>query len=399
MLSQNENSIRQSSLSVPALNEGPARIQTLLHSLAAEDATALADWLAAGAFTRAHRDWLVDQGLCPFAFYRLKQTGLLSQAPPAEQAALRASFLKTTAHNLLALAEARAWASRFAEAGITAVWLKGVPLSLTVYPAPGARPMGDIDVLIPRAQVKPALALIRAVTGVPPAALSTDIEARVPIGPHSQGRMDVHWDLLPQMHLRRKTDLHWFISQQQAIAHDGITLQTLRPEAHLLYLCAHAEIAHRGALALRHHFDLHRLITQTPAFDWGLALERAVALGWTEAVGRGLAISVEAFGTMIPAHALADLRQSRPAHEAPLHTAERRALGNRWTHMSDYLGTLGWQARLRMAVALIFPPPAYMRWRYHLRRGWQIPLYYPYRWFDVLREMARARQRRGANTV
>jgi hypothetical protein len=373
--------------------EGTPRGLALLRGLAAEDAGACADWLATSAFTHEHRAWLESQGLAPFAFYRLKQAGLLDRLPVAEQATLREAFIWTTAANLLALGEARAWAGRFAEAGITAVWLKGVPLSLTVYPAPGARPMGDIDVLLPREQVKPALALIQAVTGAPPAYLSADIEARVRLGPRSQGRMDVHWDLLPQMHLRRQADLDWFFSQQQTVVSEGVSLQALRPEAHLLYLCAHAEIAHRGALALRHHFDLHRLITQTPAFNWDIFVQQAAVLGWTQAVARGLAISVEAFGTPLPTDILTDLSKQRPAHESPLHTADHRILGNRWTCTIDYLGTLKWDARVRTAVALVFPPPAYMRWRYRLRRGWQVPFYYPYRWFDVVREMARARRR------
>ncbi len=380
------------------LTEGPSGIQALLRGLAAEEAGVLADWLAASAYMHAHNAWLADQGLAPFAFYRLKQTGLLNRLPTSEQAALRTAFVRTLAANLLALEEARASAARFADAGITAVWLKGVPLSLTVYPAPGARPMGDIDVLIPQAQVASAMTLLEAVTGVPPAFLSTDIEARVRLGSRGQVRMDVHWDMLPPLHLRRRSDLAWFFGQQQTIVSEGVTLHTLRPEAHLLYLCAHAEIAHRGALALRHHFDLHRLITQTPAFDWEIVRRQAGVLGWTEAVARGLAISAEAFGTSLPANIFAELAHQRPAHESPLHTADRRVLGNRWARMTDYLGTLGWSARVRTAVALVLPPPAYMRWRYRLRRGWQIPFSYLYRWFDVLREMARAR-RRGAVTV
>jgi len=200
---------------------GPEASGALLRALAAEDAGASADWLASSAFTHEHGAWLDSQGLSPFAFYRLKQTGLLSRLPAAEQADLRAAFVRTLAANLLALEEARAWAGRFAEADINAVWLKGVPLSLTVDPVPGARPMGDIDVLLPQAQVKPAMALLEAVSGAPPAYLSTDIEARVRLGSRGQVRMDVHWDLLPPLHLRRRSDVEWFFGQQQTVVSEG----------------------------------------------------------------------------------------------------------------------------------------------------------------------------------
>lgn len=94
------------------LEEGPSGARALLRGLAAEDAGALADWLAAGEFTHDHRDWLDRQGLSPFAFYRLKQVGLLSQLPVAEQVTLREAFIRTTASDLLALGEERAWACR-----------------------------------------------------------------------------------------------------------------------------------------------------------------------------------------------------------------------------------------------------------------------------------------------
>jgi hypothetical protein len=52
------------------------------------------------------------------------------------------------------------------------------------------------------------------------------------------------------------------------------------------------------------------------------------------------------------------------------------------------LGHLQPGMRLRLLAALIFPSPAYMRWRYKVRRGW-LPLYYARRWLEISGEFVR----------
>jgi hypothetical protein len=50
----------------------------------------------------------------------------------------------------------------FQQAGITPVLLKGACFALTIYPDIGLRPMGDLDLLVPKAQFAEAVRIARS---------------------------------------------------------------------------------------------------------------------------------------------------------------------------------------------------------------------------------------------
>ncbi len=378
----------------------PQRAVSFVQALAADRPQALDTWLAANSLDEATVAWLSAQGLAPFTFYRLREAGLDAQFEVRIWAYLRSEYLRGLGQNLLAHAAAEEWANRYAANDITPVWLKGIPLSLTVYPTPGVRPMGDIDLLVPRLQLAKALALLQTATGQEPATLAedSDMHAVVQVGPAGLITMEIHWSLLDIANSSIAGDVEWFLGQQQVISGDGVTLLTLRPEAHLLYLCAHAEISHgEGQFRLLRYLDLHQLITQTPALNWQTVVNQAVAFGWTFAVERALGITQHWFATPLPEHLLAELRTVRPSHEDVSVVLRRQALANRWEHTLNRFAAMSWGVRLRLAGQLAFPPPGYMRWRYQIKQPWRVALYYPYRWWDVASEIFRtARKRLGA---
>lgn len=373
----------------------PQGAVSLLRVLVNDEPHGLDEWLAANRLDAPLATWLAAHGLAPFVFYRFSEARLVGQLPAQARSALRAEYLQIAAHNLLAIQEAAAWATRFASQGITAIWLKGVPLSQTVYPAPGLRPMGDIDLLVPRHELPAALALAEATTGQAAATLAEDagMHAVFQLGPGGFVKMEIHWSLLDIPGGQGVGDVAWFLKQQQAIAIDGIESLTLRPEAHLLYLCAHAEIAHgERQFRLLRYLDLHWLIVRTPGFDWKVVIDYAVTFGWTYAVERALSIAERWFATPLPDYLLDTLRARRPAHEDISLVTRRQMPANRWGTTLDRFAAMRWSQRLRVAQQLAFPPPAYMRWRYHIRNGWKLPLYYFYRWWDVTREMLRSQE-------
>ena len=49
---------------------------------------------------------------------------------------------------------------------------------------------------------------------------------------------------------------------------------------------------------------------------------------------------------------------------------------------------------MRLAWRLALPPTAYMRWRYDVHAGWQLPLAYLYRWADVAGDIGKTLNRR-----
>jgi hypothetical protein len=182
----------------PVRSVGEAERTALVRALATEHPAALSDWLATTVLDMQTVAWLNQQGLGPYIYYRLRDIGLGDRIATDTMTALRARYLHTVADNALILDGASTWAARFSEAGIPAVWIKGVSLSHTIYPHPGLRPMSDIDVVIRRSDRGRALALVEKLTGQRAGTLAehSGMHACFEVGRHNRVRMEVHWSLL-----------------------------------------------------------------------------------------------------------------------------------------------------------------------------------------------------------
>ncbi len=339
------------------------------------------------------------QRLGPMLFYVLQQAGTLGALREHDAELLLAEYRQATAGNFLALAAAREWSQRFDRAGITAVWIKGVPLSLMVFPQPGTRPMTDIDVLVSAHQVSDALGLVAAATGRRAVSLAASIDkhAVVDVGMANSVRMELHWSLVDLPHQPATEDVQWFLRERQSLPGGG-AFHGLAPEAHLLYLCGHTEIVHgESDFLLLRYLDLHRLISASPALDWAVVRDRAVEFGWTYAVERALQITQRFFATPIPQSLMADLPRLRPAHEDVTRVTKLQGSMQRGDRLLTLFSGLPWTARLRLAAGMAFPSAEYMRRRYELDAAWKVPFYYPYRWLDtgqaVLRTLGQDRSR------
>ncbi|MDW8316809.1 MAG: nucleotidyltransferase family protein, partial [Anaerolineae bacterium] len=281
---------------------------------------------------------------------------------------------------------------RLAEAGIRAIWLKGVALALTVYPEPGLRAMTDVDVLVPAQQAEEAMRVIAAATGRPPATLgaSLDKHAVADVGPANSVRLEVHWSLVDLPYQRGAEDTAWFLAGRTPLP-GGADFYGPAPEAHLLYLCAHAEIVHGEAdFLLQRYLDLHQLVTVFPALDWDVVVGRAADFGWTYATERALVIAQRFFRTPVPSSLLDDLRRARPASENMARIARRQAALDEGERLLRRWDDLDWGARLRLTAGSLFPSPAYMRRRYDLKAGWQVALAYPWRWASATAQVSKA---------
>ena len=88
-------------------------------------------------------------------------SSLKSIWPPQVFQALQASYYKTAAHNALLFRELERVLAAFAAAGIPVIVLKGAVLAQTIYPDPGLRPMGNLDLLVNRDQIELAVAILK----------------------------------------------------------------------------------------------------------------------------------------------------------------------------------------------------------------------------------------------
>ena len=347
----------------------------------------------------------IQQNLAPLLLWTLKQRAdLLDPALAAQLAPLQAQARQVAArYALLKTTRAHVQAT-LAATGIPALWLKGAALAETVYPQPVLRPMGDLDVLVPFERRAEALVALKAAgyADEPRDPLAAQVAAFLPPdethhhynlvgGPGGGVRVELHFRVA-QTILPDLAALEWFWSQAaEATDRQGNPLgfQTLRPEAHLLYLCAHALLQHGEAhLGLLHLYDLHLLATVYD-LDWALIVERAAILRWTYPVERALTLAAEYFGTPVPAWVPEQLRARRPADEDTGIVEQIGAGDTRWAQTVRSLRRLTPRQRVALVWRIVFPPRAYLRTRYRVRPGVPLLLYYPYRWWDQARGIAR----------
>jgi hypothetical protein len=183
--------------------------------------------------------------------------------------------------------------------------------------------------------------------------------------------------------------LAWFWEQTEELGTPEEPFTILKPEAHLLYLCAHAILQHGEAnLKLLRLLDLHLLITKRP-LDWPLVVEQAVALRWSWAVERALIRTVEAFDTPLPQGVLEELSQRRSEDEKRI-LIQRRSLSPRWEQLKKIYRSLPPSGRLRLTWETVFPSPAFIRDLYCLPHSRILFPFYLHRLWVCGRELSRA---------
>jgi hypothetical protein len=267
--------------------------------------------------------------------------------------------------------------------GIRALWLKGIALARTVYPDPALRPMMDVDVLVPFEHRLAALAVVESLgyrrwgaysfEDVPDLAHHFSYHFNLRGGTDDAISVELHFHLLDRIRnepLLSTEQLAWFWTQAEATASPDSFL-SLKPEAHLLYLCAHTILQHgEHDLNLSRIFDLHLLITKTSSsagqVDWDLLVDRALSLGWADAVSRALELTVLYFGTDVPDRVLAALQLLR-SRSTPLiinSVVERQISANRLQDLLPHLPDIGVWKALRLMRAILLPSQKHLRHRY-----------------------------------
>ena len=277
----------------------------------------------------------------------------------------------------------------FQSANISCIWVKGSALAHTVYPAPELRPMGDLDVLVPGDDFEQAQHVLEdlgyrqsdhAKLIFPPAfAAKDDHHTVLKGGAGGDIVVELHWRLLTEMQLASDQGA-WFWKQRQQVQIQGHTLTTLQPEAHLLYLCAHALLQHGEAQSLlMHYLDLHLIISHSP-INWTRLIEQAVVFRWTYAVERALTTLTNLFGTQVPPNMLEALRQKRPAAEVTSQVEVLAGAGSHFEKVMRLMAGESLRSKSRLAAAILFPERSYIRARYSVPPGQALWPWYLRRW-------------------
>lgn len=335
-----------------------------------EEATALAgrepiDWKA------VERD-VGEENLAPVLYQVVRDRGIV---PAAIERALAKAYYRLAGHNSLLLHELEQIVGTLADAAVPVLLLKGAALVETAYGNAALRPMLDLDLLVPAAQVGAAES---ALTGLGYRMMAPDpwpgftwrhryaLEySRSPArGPSFYVGLHIQLLDLPLYECIPISD--WFARAQPADS-AGSWARIPAPEDHLVYLCAHRVLQHAHEPGLLRFLDMMLLIRWAgSALDWAKVADRAVAWRLVIPLQRVLAGLEEIWPGSVPASVAAEVaRLKADGCEQRVH-AWLAQHGR--TPASDTLLALatmrGLSRRARYLLEIAFPSPAYMRQRY-----------------------------------
>jgi len=227
---------------------------------------------------------------------------------------LKGVYRYSWSRNQLLFHRAAALLPEFAAAGIDTLVLKGAALSTLYYGDLGARPMDDLDLLVPRADAARAMQLLQA-SGWRPA--TPRPESRLAVW-HADsfvdegGRfLDLHWNALWQ--LSDDADL-WSGAVPTTL--NGVPTKTLGHGDQLLHVCVHG-LRWAPIAPIRWVADAAKIMEGAGAdLDWDrvAALARANAL--TLSLEHALRYLAEALAAPVPPVVIAELAAAKkPLHE------------------------------------------------------------------------------------
>ena len=334
-----------------------------------------------------------SEGVGPLLYWHFKDGNWPAGMPTELQNWLRQSYYQTAANNAVLFKELERILAAFAEAEIPVIVLKGAVLAQTLYPDPGLRPMGDLDFLIKEEIINQGLEILYPFGYkeykpeiAPGINQLLGYEIGLSGGPNNKVITELHWNLVAGGVDWRSPPIEWFWEQTSSFGNFP-KAQTFTPEAHLLYAAAHSVLQHGMMQArLLWLFELHLMISQwRERLDWDELIKIAKMIEWTPILRAVFEITQNYFDTDIPVkviHKLAD-----DPHSAMSKLVKRKTNPDqtRVNHNWNKFLSLDWPTRLRLAWAFIFPESAYLRWHYHPQPKWILLLYYPYRWFDILK--------------
>ncbi|MDX1435446.1 MAG: nucleotidyltransferase family protein [Anaerolineales bacterium] len=340
------------------------------------------------------------EGVAPLIWHTAERAPLPDLDPILLQD-LAQGYYRAAGRSALQLKELGRILQGLEKADLRALILKGAALALSIYPDPALRPMGDLDFLVPRDSLEPALRTLadlgyekteRPVTS----SLDPVIEREFFLlgGPAQNVGVDLHWNLIAGDADWRTPPLEWFWSQTtplpyplEAHPENGFFHRQLSPTASLLYASAHTMLQHGGSARLIWKVDIQRLLSvYERQIDWEELLRQARALRWDAALAAALAWTEENLGASVPEGAIAALSREADPHSVRVVDDLNQTGRSRTRRRIGQLATLNWKARLGVAARLIFPPPAYLKLAYRPHPAWVWPLYYPYRWGDIVKD-------------
>ncbi|HEY7306067.1 MAG TPA: nucleotidyltransferase family protein [Bryobacteraceae bacterium] len=228
-----------------------------------------------------------------------------AQLPESVESDLRREFHESAANMFLHAAELLRLLNRLTERDIPALALKGPALAALLYGKLSLRTVRDLDILVDKNQVGPALDILRACGYAPVAGVEG-------AGPSVSGKLRKHI-LLTHQEAGFSVELHWAVADpsfalelsfeklwvdRQIVMVLDQPVATPGNEDALLMMCAHGTSHCWGSL--KWICDIAQAVSVQPGLDWSRILVQAHGFGCSRMLFLGLALARELCGVSLP---------------------------------------------------------------------------------------------------
>jgi hypothetical protein len=288
---------------------------------------------------------------------------------------LRRAWIVSSRRHLLGVANLRRLLAAFGDAAIPVIPLKGPALGDALYGDPSLRPFTDLDLLVRRADVERAVALLANIgyrhiardrTFTHELAHAT-AACFVPADTGSGDfPVDLHWGLVsfPAGATPRTIDAEEVWTRAVATERWELPLLELCREDLLLYLALHLAV-HHPFVGFVWRLDLALLLRRTEHHvDWAMIVERARRWRVRGALYYALRLVQEHLVVGPPSSVLAELRPHGVRGEALERLACHRDQMARFDHLVDLLLLDAGADLLRAIATSVVPTPGFVRGRY-----------------------------------
>jgi hypothetical protein len=305
-------------------------ITLLLECLHQQPDRVTADRVAAltHAECQALMDLAIQQNVSGLFSHRLRVRGLEAALPPDIQSLVLAAYRRTVVMNLsFTVYLARIVAILQANA-IPVIALKGIYLAAVVYGNLALREMCDIDLLLPRSQIEPAIKLLATIGYQQKAGHQYTLETNMlfqhdlPLavsGDVRRSMVELHWTITsPPSSNSIDPDIDPNELWSRAVpAHIGeVDVLGLSAEDLLLHLCVHTSYHHCFEFGLRPSCDIAATLQRFgDSLDWSQIIERARRWQWVRGTYLALRLARDLVGAAVPMEILQQLQPS-PFDEA-----------------------------------------------------------------------------------
>ena len=341
-------------------------------------------------------------GVAPLLQRALQSNDLSGVLPQTVRTQMEEVRRAAALDNLRHYGQFRRVASTLRERSIPVIALKGLHLAELVYRDISLRPMADMDILVPRAQLEQAVAVLHSLDYGHAEELAgaagemLDIKCNIGFTRRDLDVwLEVHWSL-GEPPARYAAVLEQIWRSAVPVRLGDTEALVMSPEFLLLHVCAHLACNHAFAFSLRALCDIAEIVRVHPALDWTAVGEHGRRHGWGRGVAAALRLARDQLGAAVPGDVLvalgADSLDQAMLDEALEHLLTCTELPRELRTAPNLMalaGKRGLMEKLMAIRARVFIPRAELALIYGVpEHSARLACYYAVRVADLLRRYA-----------